>query len=326
MRAYRTEPRTPGTGTREGVIRRVSARVSGALIVAVLIAAGALIATALAPASDSPEGEYVIGQFNMAGGTTEFGTKHNEVPDDLVSAVNDRRPALLTLQETCRDWNERLRKQLPDYTVVFGPVDNLAKDPGSPARCAHPTDFGNTIVFRNDLGFEKSTARSHLLGSEVGDEYREMICVRSERRKLAACSAHLTPSDGPYLASRRGEAAEAARILKTRYAGYTVVLGGDVNDLPGSGVLDSFYHRDYGQGARGAFKEAGSPCGDRIRREHRESGLPRDRYEDCRSGEQTHGKGKIDYLFVSPPVRVKWGNVSFSEQSDHKQLWARVVL
>ena len=314
----------------EGVIRRVSAPVlvtAVAVVVVALVGAGLLAAGVLAPASDEPSGnEYVVGQFNMAGGTTEYGSKGNEAPDDLVATVNERKPALFTLQESCRDWNDRLRERLPDYTVVFGPVDNLARNPGTPARCHHPTDFGNTVVVRKGLGFDADTAESHLLGSEVGDEYREMTCVRSEPRKLVACSAHLTPGGGRYLETRRGEAAEAARILRTRYEGWTAVLGGDINDLPRSGVLDGFYDRDYGGGARGALKEAGSPCGDAMARQRRTAQVPRDRYADCRSGEPTHSKGKIDYIFVSPSVRVESGTVSYSEQSDHKQLWARVVL
>ncbi|HEV7626059.1 MAG TPA: endonuclease/exonuclease/phosphatase family protein, partial [Streptomyces sp.] len=237
-----------------------------------------------------------------------------------------RKPALITLQETCRDWDERLQDRLPGYTVVFGPVRNLAVRRGTPARCHHPTDFGNTIIFRDGLGFGKKTAESHQLGSTLGDEYREMICVRSESRKLAACSAHLTPGVGKLLESRRKEAAEAQRVLASRYKDYTVILGGDINDLPLSGVLGGFYHRDYRHGAHGVRKEAGSPCGDTMKPERRTDGLPRNRYTQCRSGQPTHSKGKIDYIFVSPSVHVKWSGVSYSEQSDHKQLWTRVVL
>ncbi|MFC4495723.1 endonuclease/exonuclease/phosphatase family protein [Streptomyces ovatisporus] len=298
---------------------------SGAVAAAGVAAAVVLVAEPPSPSAKSSPDGYVIGQFNMAGGTTEHGGKGNPVPDDLAEDVDDRRPAVLSLQETCRDWDERLEDRLPGYGVVFAPVDNLARNPGSPARCHHPTDFGNTLVFREDLGFEKDTARSHLLGSTAGDEYREMVCVRSEPRKLVACSAHLTPGEGEYAGSRGKEAAEARRVLATHYKGYTAVLGGDINDVPLSDVLDGFYHRDYGDGARGAFKEAAGPCGDAMKPRQRRDSLPRNRYTHCRSGEPTHSKGKIDYLFVSPSVRVEWSGVSHSEQSDHKQLWARVV-
>jgi len=309
----------------EGAIRRVTVALSGAVAAAGVVAAVVLLAEPSSPSVKSSPKGHVIGQFNMAGGTTEHGGKGNPVPDDLAEDVEDRRPAVLTLQETCRDWDERLEDRLPGYGVVFAPVDNLARNPGSPARCHHPTDFGNTLVFREDLGFEKDTARSHLLGSTIGDEYREMVCVRSEPRKVVACSAHLTPGEGEHAASRKKEAAEAVRVLATRYKGYTAVLGGDINDLPLSGVLDGFYHRAYEHGAHGAFKEAAGPCGDAMKPRQPRDALPRNRYTQCRSGEPTHSRGKIDYLFVSPSVRVEWSSVSHSEQSDHKQLWARVV-
>lgn len=304
------------------------APLSGVVAAAGLVAAAVLIA-GTGPASPpvrSASDAYVIGQFNMAGGTTEFGGKGNSVPDALAADVQDRKPAFVTMQETCRDWDERLEDRLPGYTVLFSPVRNLALDRGRPARCHHPTDFGNTVLFRNGLGFDKDDADVHALGSTSGDEYREMVCVRSRPRKLVVCSAHLTPGGGKFGQSRKHEVATVQRVLTSRYAGYTVFLGGDINDVPLSGVLDRLYHRDYGHGARGAFKEATGPCGDAMKPERRASELPRTRYAPCRGGQFTHSKGKIDYLFVPPSARVTSGGPSYSEQSDHQQLWARVEL
>lgn len=325
MRAY-TIP-AQGTGTWEGAIRRVTALIAGA-VTAGLVAAAVLYWGPDAgtrpgkPAAAS--GEYVIGQFNMAGGTTEHGAKRNGPPDAFAEDVKNRRPAFVAMQETCRDWDERLEDRLPGYTVLFSPVRNLERNPGTPARCHHPTDFGNTIVFRDGLGFDKDETDVHRLGSTDGDEYREMVCVRAERRKFVVCSAHLTPGGGKYLASRQREVATVRRVLTTRYAHYTVLLGGDINDVPLSRVLGRLYDRNYGHGASGAFKEASSPCGDAMKPERRASGLPRARYAPCRSGQPTHSKGKLDYLFVSPSVRVESSGLSYSEHSDHKQLWARV--
>lgn len=314
----------------EGVIRRVIAPPGGAVAAAGLIAVGLLLAScATDPPPGKPEsqeGAYTIGQFNMAGGTTEHGAKGHVAPDALAADVQDREPAFVSLQETCRDWTERLEERLPGYTVLFSPVDNLARNPGSPARCHHPTDFGNGLVLRDDVGFDEDDPDVHRLGSTSGDEYREMVCVRSQSRKAVACSAHLTPGRGEYLASRKRETAKVRRVLASEYPGHSVLLGGDINDLPLSGVLGGLYHRDYGGGARGGLKEAASPCGDEVGREHRTAQVPRDRYEPCRSGEPTHSKGKIDYLFVSPSVQVKWSRVTYAEHSDHKQVWAGVVL
>jgi endonuclease/exonuclease/phosphatase family metal-dependent hydrolase len=312
----------------EGAIRRLIAPLSGVVAAAGLVAVAVLIAGSGPGSPPVRQGSdaYVIGQFNMAGGTTEYGGKGNSVPDALAADVKDRKPAFVTMQETCRDWDERLEERLPGYTVLFSPVDNLAVDPGTPARCHHPTDFGNTIVFRDGLGFDKDDADVYKLGSTSGDEYREMVCGRSESRKLVVCSAHLTPGGGKFLESRKREVATVQRVLTSRYADYTVLLGGDINDVPLSGVLDHLYHRDYGHGARGAFKEAAGPCVDTMKPERRAAELPRTRYAPCRSGQPTHSKGKIDYLFVPPSAHVRSGGPSFSEHSDHKQLWARVDL
>ena len=311
----------------EGAIRRViaplSAVVAAGLVAAVVVLLGG--PDSEEPAEPEP-GALVIGQFNMAGGTTEYGDEGNAAPDALAADVKDRKADFLTMQETCRDWDERLEKRLPGRTVLFSPVDNLKRNPGTPARCHHPTDFGNTIVFRDGLGFDKDEADVHQLGSTAGDEYREMVCVRSQPRKLVVCSAHLTPAGGKYLASRKREVATVQRILTSKYEGYKVLLGGDINDLPLSGVLSRLYHRNYGHGARGAFKEASGPCKDAMKPERRAAELPRARYSPCRSGQPTHSKGKIDYIFVSPSVRVVSSSLSHSEHSDHKQVWARVDL
>lgn len=309
--------------------RWVGALVGGAAAVA---AAGVGAGVLVARGSDEPEphgrqephGRYVVGQFNMAGGTTEHGGEPSAPADAFAEDVRDRKPAFVAMQETCRDWDERLEKRLPGYTVVFSPVRNLARNPGSPARCHHPTDFGNTLLVKDGLGFATSRPEVHQLGSTDGDEYREMACVRSAERRLVFCSAHLTPGEGKFLDSRRREVATVARVLRTKYDGDSVVLGGDINDLPSSGVLGELYHRDYGRGARGALKEASGPCGDAMKPEKRASQLPRARYEPCRSGEPTHSKGKLDYLFVSPSLRVISNEYAYSGHSDHKQVWARI--
>ena len=303
--------------------RWVGALVGGVVVVGGL-GAGAGLLSAQGADEPEPHGTYVVGQFNMAGGTTEHGGEPTAPADAFAEDVRDRKPAFVAMQETCRDWDERLEKRLPGYTVVFSPVRNLARNPGSPARCHHPTDFGNTLLVKDGLGFATRKPDVHQLGSTDGDEYREMACVRSAERRLVFCSAHLTPGEGRFLTSRRREVATVARVLRTKYEGDTVVLGGDINDLPSSAVLGRLYHRDYGQGARGALKEASGPCGDAMKPEKRSSSLPRSRYEPCRSGEPTHSKGKLDYLFVSPSVRVVSHERAYSEQSDHKQVWARI--
>ncbi|MEV8017996.1 endonuclease/exonuclease/phosphatase family protein [Streptomyces sp. NPDC086554] len=304
-------------------IREKAALALSGILLGTGVVAGAPGAYADEPAPAVVPSEYTIGQFNMAGGNEEHGPKGNEVPDALVSSVNDRDPAFMTLQETCRDWNERLQSQLPDYTVVFDPVTG---GDGTTARCKHPSDFGNAVLFRNDLGFDAATAVAHPLESPAGYEQREMLCVRSESRKTVACSTHLTVgNDGPHLRARRHEASVAKGILANTYAGYTKVLGGDLNDDPLSGATDNFYHPNYQRGAHGESKEVDSPCGNEIKRGFWIWTFP-PAYIYCRSGESTHSQGKIDYLFVPSATDVKWADATHATHSDHDPLWAGVVI
>ena len=266
--------------------------------------------------------EYAIGTFNMAGGNDEHGGKGDEAPDALVRSVRDRSPAFVTVQEGCEDWSDRLRRQLPDYTVRFDEVLARAPEPGRPpqvAQCRHPSKFGNAILYRNDFGIDGDPV-GHGLGSPATFEQREMLCVPSHARKIVVCSAHLTNGDdSDRLEARRAEARVAAGILATTYAGYTTFLAGDLNDDPLSAATDDFYHPYYRRGAHGGFKEVDSPCGNDMR-EFGPFGLY------CRSGEPTHGIDKIDYLFVTPTVYVRWADATFALHSDHDPLWAGVSL
>ncbi|WP_203991777.1 endonuclease/exonuclease/phosphatase family protein [Sphaerisporangium rufum] len=267
-----------------------------------------------------------VGTFNMAGGHGTYGALGDQAPDALVTSVQERGPAFVTLQETCRDWTERLDARLPGYSVRFDPVQTGG---GATARCRHASDFGNAVLYRDDLGIDAATA--HPLESPAGYEQREMLCVRSTAASLAICSAHLTNGDDqPQLDARRHEASVAAGILAGQYAGYTVFLGGDLNDDPMSGMADNFYDSGYGRGARGRFKEVDSPCGNTIT--ERTGSWPL--YTYCRDGEATFDDWvteegsptgqKFDFIFVTRALQVDWGDATTAPYSDHDPLWASV--
>ncbi|GAA2664232.1 hypothetical protein GCM10010307_85490 [Streptomyces vastus] len=257
---------------------------------------------------------YRIGTFNMAGGNPKYGAAGEEAADDFVRTVKERRPAFVTIQEGCRDWTERLDSQLPGYSTVFDPV---VPEAGTPARCWHDSEFGNALLYRDDLGFTPPAGGGHDLGSPAGREQREMLCIRSQERRLAVCSIHMSSGSAPVLQeARQKEAAEAKRLLATTYRGYRKFLLGDINTTAEEAPTDSFYHRGYGDGATGEFKEAGSPCGNYMNNWT----VP------CRAGEATYGLRKIDYLFVPPSVTVKWSQTEHSDYSDHDSLWAEIVL
>ncbi len=288
---------------------RVLAR-TAALAMSVL-AIPAATATQACAASD-----YTIGQFNMAGGNATYGEPGDKAPDDLVSSVNDRKPMWLTLQEFCADWNKRLEDKLPEYKIVFNVVKKSKK--GSTAQCGgngkykgkHPSDFGNSILFRKDFGFGPLERTD--LESSASLEQREMLCIKAPAKKVVVCTIHLSNGDDKeHYQSRNGEAAAARKKLAEEYAGYQVFLGGDLNDDPMSKVTDNFYQQGYGSGAHGNYKEVDSPCGNRIQ-------------PSCRSGHPTSNATKIDYIFVSPSVKVRWATVGKAKHSDHNLLWSGV--
>ncbi len=253
---------------------------------------------------------YTIGQFNMAGGHKEYGKLGDEAPDALVQSVNDRKPAWLTLQESCADWNNRLKSKLPEYEIAFNAVKK--REGGSTAQCKHAAAFGNSILFRKDFGFEPVERKKwHDLQSPSDKEQREMLCMKAPAKKVAVCTIHLTHDNDK---ARRHEAATAQKILaRQEYAGYRVFLGGDLNDDPQSKVANNFYDRDYGFGAHGRYKEVDSPCGNKP------GGRP-----GCRWGHPTRGGSKIDYIFVSPSVKVVRAEVGNAKHSDHRLLWSDV--
>ncbi|WP_405676649.1 endonuclease/exonuclease/phosphatase family protein [Streptomyces sp. NBC_01511] len=281
-----------------------------------------------APAASAPApAQYQIGTFNMAGGNAEHGTKGDEAPEALARSVRDRMPAVVAIQEGCGDWTLALWNKLREqqYDVLLNPV--LQRAGGPNAECYHPNSFGfgNGLIMRKDIGFDPNTYRAHELTKNAAvdparkdhKEQREMLCVTAPARNLVACSVHLTHDDRQL---RIAEAAEARRILAVEYAGHTKLVGGDLNDDPLSAAADQFYDSGYGFGARGELKEADSICGNKI------TPVANIYWTPCRLGEGTHGTGKIDYLFVSPRVHVRWADATSANHSDHVPLWAEVTL
>jgi endonuclease/exonuclease/phosphatase family metal-dependent hydrolase len=262
----------------------------------------------------------------------------------LPRAPQSREPrlAFVTLQEACRDWSERLDGSLDAYSIAFDPVQTR-KD-GPVAKCKHDfdpnraddNDFGNAILYRDDFGIDSAPV-AHDLGSPAGGEQREMLCVKSVARRIVICSVHLTAGDDG-VDARRAEAARAREILATDYAGYTRLIGGDLNDDPLSGVTDNFYAAGYEHGAHGEFKEVDSPCGNDIKEGYDSfvwdpaTGLPVFFHTLCRSGEITHpgflgfGDEKFDYLFVPPDVTVHNADATSAKYSDHIPLWADITV
>jgi endonuclease/exonuclease/phosphatase family metal-dependent hydrolase len=310
----------------------------GGLLAALL--GGTMTLLALPARADT---DYIIAQFNMAGGNSTFGTHGDEAPDALVTSVQSRagRLAFVTIEEGCRDWMEHLKQRLPDYDVAYDPIKGGTDN--HPVRCYHQRDNSNgdqvnAILYRRDFGID-SPLEVFDLNTPREDEHREMICLRSAARQIVICAAHLTAGDSDkQLQERRDEARVAAGIVHDHFAGNTILLGGDFNDDPLSAVADNFYASGYGHGARGEFKEVDSPCGNDIREGYdgfepgSDPGVPLPVHIVCRDGEITEpgflgfGDKKVDHLFVSPSVTVHDADATSAKYSDHIPLFATVTI
>lgn len=290
----------------------------------VLTTSASSVRTYGGPAAGGAPG-FVVATFNMGGGHPVY-SHHAAAPDALAARIDgiERRRgpvAFVALQEACRDWVERLDRLLPGHIARFDPVLTTYR---ADIRCRNPI-FGNAVLYRADLGIDVSPA-GHRLDSPPPLEQREMLCVRSRARRLTLCTTHLSYNS---VAIRRIEMATARRVLDTGYAGDTKIVGGDLNDVPRSSAFDGFYRPAYGRASRGGFTEAGGRCGGNVReRAAPDGGDEPPSGSFCRSGPATYGSGadakKLDYLFVSPELRIRGAGTAGTPYSDHRLLWAHL--
>lgn len=278
-------------------------------------------------------GEYRVGSFNMAGGNSSNYDAEEAAPA-IISSIENRQPAVMTVQEACDQAIDEIDNHFDEYSTVFNPVEVYDPSQGdySGGKCKDSGgDFGTALIVHEDLEFDTAND-PHILTPEDGEfaalERRQMVCVTSETHRLAACTAHLTKGapnedDDNYDEeeadlldrSRRAEAEEIQRVLSQEYGDYTVILGGDLNAGPGSAEASHLYHEDYGGGAQGELIDASGECGGDL------AGGG-----DCRDGEGTHSNGKIDYLFVSDDVEVLGSEIGSANHSDHDLVWSDIHL
>jgi endonuclease/exonuclease/phosphatase family metal-dependent hydrolase len=290
------------------------------LLASLAVVAAATVTSVAVPSVADAAVAFQVGTFNMAGGHDVHGEKGDEVPEALERSINNRNPAIVMLQEACRDWSEHLRATLTNYTVKFDPVLTGA---GEVAKCKHDSEFGNAILHRDDLGLDVAQPWGHELGSPAGSEQREMLCIRLVLYNVAACSVHLTGGRSDAATSARlTEVKSATDFLADTYTGSTHILGGDLNASPLSRVTSLLYHDDYGLGAVGEYKEVDSPCRNTMGVGYPISVPPF--FVACRGGEETHNAGKIDHIFVSPAVTVHSADATNAIHSDHDPLWADI--
>lgn len=295
--------------------------------------------TAPGTPSTRPDGssrqEYTIGTFNMYGNVGHHGEVDEVVPA-IVRSVEDREPVFLALNEVCETQADALRDALgAEYEVFFSPTPKKYTGPsyGPYTPAPNPDDlddwvtcrdeetdasftrFGNAVVYRKDFADDMQETSHSLHTPGDGDYNRSAPCVSSAAKNVVFCSAHL---DHDETDARETEAENLRQVFDDHYEGYTTMLGGDLNDTPGSDTLNNFYDPGYGGDAHGNMKETDSV-------NVIDGGYGR----SCRGGESTHGnfftRKKIDYLFVSGDAEIHWSDATNSDVSDHDPLWSGVT-
>lgn len=275
------------------LLRRATAAVTTALALAVPsgLGLGTPSAAALSPGP-------VVAQLNMCG--TQCPGTAAQKTDWIASTVVARAVTALSLNEVCAGQLNQLTKQLgarryPMYARF------VATMPA--AKACNGTAYGNAVLTR---AAPLSVRTLTFAAQQGGAQRRAVTCVRVQLTKQTqVCTTHLAP--GKLQATVRDrQMAETVSFVR-RYAGPSLLLG-DLNDYPGSDILDRVYAPAYGGGAHGAFVEGGST----------RNGVP------CRCGAPTRDRSKIDYVFaLGTAFGAGTSSTIDAPYSDHHLLLAR---
>jgi endonuclease/exonuclease/phosphatase family metal-dependent hydrolase len=284
------------------VSHRIARPVRAALASAVLVVAVLLAAPALAGDTEEMTYRQTFLQFNLCGNACSNGGF--AVVDRLVTAIRDRAPAAVTLNEVCQNQYSHLLSQLDAYRGRF--------DPTGPT-CHNGARYGNAILIRS-AGVD--LVGSWLLPNPAGDESRRLMCLRPRppAPRLTVCVTHISNVSGNIAA----QVGAVAAHLRGRPA---VLLGGDFNTDPADPRMDPLYSNCYRSGT-GDFREADSAgCASRA-------ALNQPAGSDVLN-EDTYRRHKFDYIFLS---EVDWSapradaTDGATALSDHDPFWATAIL
>jgi endonuclease/exonuclease/phosphatase family metal-dependent hydrolase len=259
-----------------------------------------------APAEAAPVRVRVM-TFNICGNVC----RHGEVEatsSNVAYQVVRRRVTVAFLQEVCYSQFLAIRARvLPHgYRAIF-----TASETGGGCNdydTRNGKAFGLALVVRGDI-----TGRiTHGLPSPSAHrpEGRALLgtTIKIKGRPVYVVTTHTTPSGPNRTAQLRAVQRYLTPIARTR----PVLLGGDLNALPGDADLDRFYSRRVDRG-RGVFREVDETS----------------RRPSCRCGAATFKPvpRKIDYVFASRRhFRPSTGSAVGSRWSDHRMLIGEFVL
>lgn len=257
---------------------------------------------------------------NIAGGMLNYG--RIEALDKVEREIAESRPDVVMLQEVCQTQADAFMASHPAWDVEF-----RVTRPNHP-KCG---PLGHLLASHHGLDDVTETDLGH---ADPGKSVT-LLCgnVKFKKRKgsVRACSTHLVArNDEDPADSDRRRALQVDALVKVLNPivknGKAVVLAGDLNSGPRKDTLDPIYRlKRNGNWGGGLFDEADQ--GDPRREELRERGVTC-AGSACRSGEPTHGRNKLDYVFFSHN-RISGaieGRVLGTGKSDHNLYRASAVL
>jgi endonuclease/exonuclease/phosphatase family metal-dependent hydrolase len=293
-------------------------------LIATAALANGLLGITPSPADAGPE--YNLFHFNVCGNRCEDGDATFDQDTDPVKAIynsltENQSERAASFVELCKNQFDRLMDELPaEWEGRFVATAWAHSPPAGEEEyisdLCHPVggtehNFGNAILVRDAPIVAGSREVRRLGDPQSSNEHRAIICVTADLANSADarfCSTHLW-SEAPF-----SQLSEVADLVD----GFTraVVLMGDFNVEPGHDALDDIYSDFLFDGAStGKFEEA-----------DQETTCCKNTSQPCRSGADTAGTRKVDYIFFS---RVNFNHISGFPtdpvtESDHEILRARV--
>lgn len=304
----------------------------GAILTTIAMAASLVLLGAPTPASAAGPHQLRVITHNIAGGPRFHGAAA------ALSGVNGQidkfDPDVVMLTEVCESQVRAFRKEHPTWHIRFAVmIDNQSKCEDEFSGEPYGQRQGQLLASPHPI----SGRYVHSLGHPDSDQSGPNGASRTKWFKLLcgdiaipghasdglrACVTHLRAFGRP--GDHRAREAQTKRIRHVLHdviwkQGKAVTVGGDFNAKPNWNAMDDLYklNRDSQYAGRGDFHEADQTDPNHFDNHGSVTCGPR----ACRSGENTKGDRKLDYLFISRNV-THGGRVSGLAKgtygSDHK--------
>jgi hypothetical protein len=242
-------------------------------------------------------------------------------------------PDAVLLEETCAQQYKALKREFtPNATktyVVFAEmVRNHRLCPGT-KKAPKDHRLGLVLLSRWPLSNVTNTPLGYTDKKTytTPDKYTNfrLLCgdmaIPGISKRVRACVTHLRKGSSPTYDQYKPQVDTIAKVLNPKItAGQPVIVGGDLNNLPGYRTLDPLYHLDRVGGLAGPGKMYE---GDQLDTRYFDEATTPCTVDACRSGEKTTNAldsktglyrdyYKYDYLFYSGYTTTNGGFTDFS--------------